>query len=99
MVGEIVINEISQYSSESNNDISEGSRDTRSRQTFIGPPTSQWQPAPNDGRSNRATRSRRYNIRNYPTLPPSTGGHRSVNVDRIDMDYNSIADSINNLAY
>ena len=78
VAGEIAINETSQDSSESNNDISEESRDTRSRQTFIGPSKPQRRSAPNDGGSNRVTRSRRYNISNYPTLPPFTGRQTSI---------------------
>ena len=99
VAGEIVIIKISQTSSESNNEISEDSRERRSQQTFIGMSTTNRLTAPNDGRSNRATRRRRYNVSSYPTLPPSTGGHRSVNIDRMEMGYNSIVDSINNLAY
>lgn len=100
VAGEITINEISQgASSESNNELSEGSSDRNRRQNFIGVSTPQRRQAPNDGRASRATRSRTYNVSNYPALPPSTGGHRSVNFDRLSMGYNSIADSINNLAY
>ena len=100
VAGDIVINEISQgASSESNNEFSEGSSENNRRQTFSAPNTPRRRHAPNDGRASRATRSRTYNVANYPSLPPSTGGHRSVNFDRLSMGYNSIADSINNLAY
>ena len=56
--------------------------------------------APNDG---RRTRARHYNIglspNFHPHLPPSTGNGRSINIDRMEHGYLSIADSINNLAY
>ena len=98
--GEITINEISQpVSRESNNEFSEGSSDRNRRQTFVGPNTPRRRQAPNYGRASRATRSRTYNVSNYPVLPPSTGGHRSVNFDRLSMGYNSISYSINSLAY
>ena len=100
VAGQITINEISQgASSESNNDFSEGSSDNNRRHTFTAPNTPRRRQAPNDGRASRATRSRTYNVANYPDLLPSTGGHCSVNFDILSMGYNSIADSINNLAY
>ena len=34
-----------------------------------------------------------------PSLPPSTGSVRAINLDRLEMGYTSIAESINNLAY
>ena len=33
------------------------------------------------------------------TLPLSTGGHRSINLDYMEAGYNAIAESIHNLAY
>ena len=75
VAGEVTINEISQgASSESNNDFSEGSSDNNRRQTFTGHSTPRRRHAPNDGRASRATRSRTYNVANYPDLPTSTGG-------------------------
>ena len=78
VVGEIVINEVSQASSESNNEISEGSSEINARYTFLGPTTPQRRHAHNDGRASRTTRSRTYNVSKYLVLPPLTGGHRSV---------------------
>ena len=59
--------------------------------------------APNDGRRVRNTRPRNYNMSfsppRSPHLPPSTWNGRSINMDRMEHGYNSIVDSINNLAY
>lgn len=98
VAGQIVINQISQALSESNNDVSKGSRNCR-RQSFIGPSTPRRQPVPHNGRGSRNIRYRYYNVSNYPILPPSTGRHKSIKVDQIKMGYNSIVDSIKNLAY
>ena len=88
VAGQITINEISQgASSESNNDFSEGSSDNNRRHTFTAPNTPRRRQAPNDGRASRATRSRTYNVANYPDLLPSTGGHCSVNFDTIGAGF------------
>ena len=97
VAGDITIQEATvQASSESNNE-TEVSR--------VGTPSSTptRRVAPNDGRRGRNTRPRNHNMRFTPHisphLPPSTGNGRSINMERMEHGYNTIADSINNLAY
>ena len=85
IAGDITINEISIASSES-----------CSNNTARRPNNSPRRRAPNDGRSGCA---RNYNVIFSSSLPPSTGTGRSINIDRMEYGYRSIAESINSLAY
>ena len=96
VAGEITIQEATiQSSSESNNE----------REVVVGTPSSTptRRVAPNDGRRGRNTRPRNYNQtftpHLSPHLPPSTGNGRSINMEPMEHGYNTISDSINNLAY
>ena len=94
IAGDIIINEISQsVSSEINISASD-------RTSSINPPpfASNRRTAPNDGRRS-TNRPRNYNMQFAQNLPPSTGSGRSINIDRMEQGYTSIAESINNLAY
>ena len=87
IAGDITINEISQQSSESSNTARFPRHTLPYRRT-----------APNDGRRGQ-NRARNFNMQFSPSLPPSTGSARTINLDRMEMGYTSIAESINNLAY
>ena len=94
IAGDITINEISQsISSELNTSASD-------RTSSINPPpfSSNRRTAPNDGR--RSTNCpRNYNMKFAQLLSPSTGSGRSIDIDRMEQGYTSIAESINNLAH
>ena len=60
------------------------------------PNTSPRRRVTNDGSSGRG---QNYNIIFHASLPPSTGTGRSINIDRMEQGYTTIAESINNLAY
>ena len=85
VAGEVVINEIRVPSS-----------DSSATNTYPRATNRQRRTAPNDGRRARA---RNYNALFPASLPPSTGTARSINIDRMEQGYTSIAESINNLAY
>ena len=77
VAGEIVINEIPLPSSDS----SAAARYPRTTNT-------PRRTAPNDGRRGRG---RNYNVLFPASLPPSTGTGRSINIDRMEQGYTSIA--------
>ena len=89
VAGEITIDEVTvQPSSDSNNE----------REVVVGTPVSTpTQPvAPNDGCHGRNTRPRNYNLaftpHISPLLPPSTDNGGSINMERMEHGYNTIAD-------
>ena len=99
VAGSVVINEVTQTSNSESNPISSDSSTNRGSITFAGPATPLRRTAPNDGRRARNQRIRHYNVGSPPVLPPSTSDTRAINMDRMEMGYTSIAESINNLAY
>lgn len=88
VAGEITINEINEIPVAS----SESSATARYPRTRGSPRRT----AANDSRRGRP---RNYNVLFPASLPPSTGTARSINIDRMEQGYTSIAESINNLAY
>ena len=97
--GEVIVNEIVQgISSEDNTTASDGQNNRVTAAMFPLPTSPYRRRRPNDGRRG-TNRGRNCNMNFAPNLPPSTGSARSVNIDRIEQGYTSIAESINNLAY
>ena len=97
VAGDITIQEATVQASSKLNDETEVLRDG------IPSSTPTQRVAPNDGRRGRNTRPRNYNmlftLHFSPHLPPLTANGRSINMERMEHGYNTIANSINNLAY
>ena len=97
IAGDIIMNEINEISQIVSSEMNTSASD---RTSSINPPplASNRRTAPNDGQRS-TNRPRNYNMQFEQNLPPSTGSERSINIDRMEQGYTSIAESINNLAY